>query len=239
MSAVLPSSTRSSGGAPGAARLPTSALAPARPATDGAPADSVLGAVERLAVSRERLRAAMMPARGTGAGASLLADGVGAYVTSLVERLRANPGLAVLLDAVQEWWAKHPLRTAGAMAAEASRRLAAPIAERRPLTLVFGAVLVGALLALLRPWRWLLRPAVFAGLLPAILLRVLRELPVETWILAASGFGAPSGATAGGRGAPEAGTPVAPQPRVATAATASDPAARVEAVRTQPSTVYP
>jgi hypothetical protein len=221
-------------------RLQTPSVPPARavPATDDDRPDTVVSAVERLAVSRERLRTAMMPARRTS-GATLLAGGIGTYVSGLVDRLRDNPGLAVLLDAIQEWWAKHPLHTAGVMAAEASRRLAAPVAERRPLTLVFGAVLVGALLALLRPWRWLLRPAVFAGLLPAILLRVLRELPLDTWIKAAAGFGGRPGTTAGDRTPPDAGTPFAAQATVTTAATAAAPTAQAEAMQPQPSTVYP
>jgi hypothetical protein len=240
MSAVLPSSART-GKASSPMRLQTPPVPPAgaAAASDDDPHDTLLGAVERLAVSRERLRAAMLPAPRASGGGSFLADGIGAYASGLLDRLRANPGLAVLLDAVQEWWAKHPLHTAGVMAAEASRRLAAPIAERRPLTLVFGAVLVGALLALLRPWRWLLRPAVFAGLLPAILLRVARELPVETWVKAATGFGAAPRPPAEARTPAGAGTPFAATASVAAAATVTDPAARVEAVAPQPSNVYP
>jgi hypothetical protein len=101
------------------------------------------------------------------------------------------PALTVVIEGVQDWWAQHPLRTAGVVAAEATRRIAAPIAERRPLALVFGAVLVGALLALARPWRLLLRPSVLVGLLPMIAARAIRELPIENWLQVAVDFAAP------------------------------------------------
>ncbi|HUP08026.1 MAG TPA: hypothetical protein VMU47_12780 [Caldimonas sp.] len=198
--------------------------------------DEVVSAIERLALSRERLRDAMMPRRRVRSGAPSLAEGMGSYASSLVERLRANPGIAVILDAIEEWWAKHPLHTAGVMAAEATGRLAAPIAERRPLTLVFGAVFVGALLALLRPWRWLLRPAVFAGLIPAILLRVLRELPVDTWWHAATAYSRPRDEAAAGD---SAGTSLAAQADAPSASRPAPPSPDVQPVRAEPSTVYP
>ncbi len=86
----------------------------------------------------------------------------------LAERLKDLPGAAMVIDAVQTWWAQHPLRTATLVAGEASRKFAAPLAERNPVALILGAVVVGALLAWTRPWRWILRPALFAGLLPAV-----------------------------------------------------------------------
>jgi hypothetical protein len=48
--------------------------------------------------------------------------------------------------------------------------------------LILGAVVIGALLALSRPWRWALRPAIFAGLVPAIAARIMRQLPLESWL---------------------------------------------------------
>lgn len=161
---------------------------------DAKPAERAVSAVERLALSRERLRAAMLPAPRSSAQG--LAGGLGAMTSRMVERVKEMPGAAVLLDAVEAWWAQHPLRTVAQVAAEGARRFAAPIAERKPMTLVFGAVLVGALLALLKPWRWALRPALLAGLLPAVLARALRELPLDTLFRSASSFGKTAATTA-------------------------------------------
>ena len=147
-------------------------------------------ALDRVIASRERLRLAMQ--RPAPSAAKLLGRGVSGYFSRLVERLRETPGLAVLIEAVESWWSQHPLRTAGDIAAEASRTLVAPLAQRNPLLLLGGAALVGALLALTRPWRWLLKPALLAGLLPQVLSRAIRHLPVESWLsmaAALSGMG--------------------------------------------------
>jgi hypothetical protein len=170
MSAVLPSSTNA---APAPQRSEAASTAgAAKPVT-------VVAAVERLALSREQLRTAMLPKRRTS-GKADAQGGAGAVASSLTDRLKAIPGAPVLLDAVKTWWAQHPLRMATSLAAEASRKFAGPIAERNPLALVFGAVLLGALIALTRPWRWLLRPALFAGLIPALAARAIRELPIDS-----------------------------------------------------------
>jgi len=158
------------------------------------PSDRAVSAVERLALSRERMRAAMLPPpRSAEHGIS---GGIGAMTSRLVDRIKAMPGAAVLMDAVESWWAQHPLRSVGDLAAEGARRFAAPIAERKPMTLVFGAVAVGALLALLKPWRWVLRPALLAGLVPALLVRVLREVPVDTLLRSATSFARTSASSA-------------------------------------------
>jgi hypothetical protein len=168
MSAVLPS------------RLDVAA--PRRDVANVSTEDRVTGAIERLALSRERLRSTMMPppakasARPSGAGSA------GSFAAGLTDRLKDLPGAALLLDAVRTWWAQHPLRTASMVAAEASRKFAAPLAERNPLALILGAVVVGALFALTKPWRWLLRPALFAGLVPALGARLMRQLPLESWL---------------------------------------------------------
>ena len=63
-------------------------------------------------------------------------------------------------------------------------RLIEPMARNQPLALVLGAALAGALLVLTRPWRWLVNPALVAGLLPALATRTIRELPLDTWVQA-------------------------------------------------------
>jgi hypothetical protein len=161
---------------------PTAASTASRAVTasEGQP-DRVVGAIERLALSRERLRSTMMPAERKTASHPLGA-GVGGFASGLADRIREMPGADMLLEAIRTWWQQHPLRTAALVAADASRKFAGPLAERNPLGLVLGAVVVGALLALSKPWRWLLRPALFAGLVPAIAARVMRQLPIESWL---------------------------------------------------------
>ncbi len=156
-----------------------SAVLPSSPSVDGA--------VERLAVSRQRLREALLPPPPKAHGHPL-GEGLGALATDLVNRAKAIPGAQLLLEALHDWWAQHPLRTAGILAAAAARKLAGPLAERSPLTLVLGAALVGALFALSRPSRWLLRPALIAGLAPALAARVIRELPIDAWLTMFSSF---------------------------------------------------
>ena len=157
------------------------APAPDRPVASMSGQDRVAGAIERLALSRERLRERMMPApQDATPHASTRVSG--SFASGLTDRLKDLPGAHMLLDALAAWWASHPLRTASLVAAEASRKFAAPLAERNPLALILGAVVIGALLALSRPWRWALRPAIFAGLLPAIGARIMRQLPLESWL---------------------------------------------------------
>ena len=145
--------------------------------------DRVVGAIERLALSRERLRSTMMPAPPkSSAHASGFGSADGSLTANLAERLKELPGAAMVIDAVQTWWSHHPLRTATLVAGEASRKFAAPLAERNPFALILGAVVAGALVAWTRPWRWILRPALFAGLLPAVASRFMRQLPLESWL---------------------------------------------------------
>jgi hypothetical protein len=122
--------------------------------------------VERLARSREQLRHAL-------AGTSAMADEPGPRPAWWHE-LRALPGTGILADAVQQWWARHPLRATTLVAVNAAQAVVQPLARSHPLTLVTGAFVVGALLAWRRPWGWILKPALFAGLVPQLLIASLK-----------------------------------------------------------------
>ncbi len=159
-----------------------------------------LTASERLAASREQLRLAMLPSRpvsrrlrsGASADGRTPADAEdvpGAPSPSEAAadldwraRLLGVPGVALLIDVVETWWARHPMRTAAIVAGEASTALVRPMAQRNPFRLVLVAFVVGAILSKARPWRWMLRRTLFAGLLPQIALRIATELPVQKWL---------------------------------------------------------
>ena len=68
-------------------------------------------------------------------------------------------------DVLTAWWSKQPLRMDMTMAMEVAKLLVQPVARRHPYTLVLGAAAVGGLLVLVRPWRWVSRSALMAGLL--------------------------------------------------------------------------
>lgn len=135
-----------------------------------------MNAVERLEVSRARLRIAMLPP--TALPSHAPATGALAWL----ERLKHQPTVAIVIDTLQSWWSRHPLRAAVHVASEAGNAVARPIAQHNPIALVLVAGVAGAVLAWSRPWRWALKPALFAGLMPQLISRVVANLPLESWL---------------------------------------------------------
>ena len=116
------------------------------------------------------------------------------------------PGAALVLESIQHWWAEHPLHAAGAIAEEASRRYVAPIARKNPVAVVIGGAVFGALFVASKPWRWLLRPALFVGLVPQIAAHALKRMPLDSWLQMLA-------AVSGKRAAAPAKEPAAAPPR--------------------------
>ena len=131
----------------------------------------LLTATERLEKSRERLRQTMLAdANPASQGASPR----GSFSNfAWFKALKSTPGARILLDAVGAWWSYHPLRRNGLMAADVAKTFVTPLAQRNPVALIAGAVVLGGLFAWSRPWRWLLKPALFAGLVPQLISKVM------------------------------------------------------------------
>lgn len=141
-----------------------------------------LTACDRLILSRERLRQAIKEASSPpGDGIN---HGAGGWSAPLLDHLKSLPGANVVIEAVRTWWMKHPLRVPSLAVADASNAVIQPMAQRYPLGLILGAAFMGGLLAWSRPWRWILRPALLAGLLPQLLHGAMAQVPVQSWLVA-------------------------------------------------------
>jgi hypothetical protein len=128
---------------------------------------------DRLALSRERLRQAM---QGPAAAASAQPGSpANKPAPGWLADLKSIPAVAIVIDALTRWWARHPLHVAAVVAADTATAVARPMAQRHPWRLVLGAALVGGVIVWSRPWRWGLRPALFAGLLPQLLRTALEQ----------------------------------------------------------------
>ncbi len=142
---------------------------------------------QRLDLSRERLRLAMhckeRPAR-RDSPASSQPESRSSSTVDWLDSLRALPGAGIVIDAVSQWWQRSPLRLASLVAGDATRTVVRPLAQRHPLGLLVGAVFVGGLFAWSRPWRWMIKPALFAGLLPQIVSSAVAQVPLQAWVTA-------------------------------------------------------
>lgn len=139
---------------------------------------------DRLAESRGRLRQAMEiiakpPQRASSGGSSSL---FGATGTAWLDSLKSVPGINIIVDAVNSWWMRHPLRLASGVASDAASAALRPLAQKNPVALVLGALVFGAFVAWTRPWRWIARPALLAGLFPQVLSKVIAHAPVSSWM---------------------------------------------------------
>lgn len=140
-------------------------------------------ALERLESSRSRLREAMLPAPAKPSTSGATPPGSGAWLN----RLKQFPAVSVVVDGFNAWWQNHPMRPIGKVAVQASDAVARPFARDHPIALVLIAAVVGAAFMRTRPWRWALRPALLAGLVPQVASRLAKHLPIESWV---SMFGA-------------------------------------------------
>lgn len=135
---------------------------------------------ERLALSRERLRNAML--RPPAQAGQQFATGTPSGGVNVFDLLKlAMPGAAVVIDALAQWWAGHSGQSANQLAGQVANEVLRPLAKRHPIALVAGAATLGALLIWSRPWRWALRPQLLSTLGPVLLSSVLASGVLQAW----------------------------------------------------------
>ena len=130
-------------------------------------------ACERLTQSRNGMRLAMaplVPGSAVPDHAALRAS----WWQRSVDRFASTSAGSVIVPAARLWWSRQPMRPAIALTGGAARMALQRLAQTHPIKLLGAALLCGAVVAWSRPWRWaVMPPAVFAGLLPQLLLTTL------------------------------------------------------------------
>lgn len=91
-----------------------------------------------------------------------------AWLGLLVDSLSDVPVASMVVRHLRRWWSRHPLKATAAFATAAGRDLLGPAAARHPWLLLGGAVLAGAAVTRLRPWRWVSGSAIMTMLVPPI-----------------------------------------------------------------------
>jgi hypothetical protein len=121
---------------------------------------------ERLAASRESIRAALVKASAPPDPNAAQAPQEPGWLGTLGDALSDLPAAAIAVRWLRRWWAGHPWRTTFEFARDAGQELAGPLAKKHPWWLLAGALIGGMLLTRAKPWRWISGGALLAGLLP-------------------------------------------------------------------------
>lgn len=151
------------------------------PAVDSSKAPS--SALGRLATSRRHLRDAFLEIAHPPKPPPLFGGSVADIGTKLLARARSVPGIALAIDSAESWWQSHPMHTVSTAAqAQVSGPLLAPVAQRRPKSLLLAAFGIGAALVLARPWRMLLRPASLVGVVSQIVSQAAKGTSSKSWL---------------------------------------------------------
>jgi len=158
--------------------LPDTAQIRADSASTPQRAQAALPATDRLSINRERIRRFL---HGPEPGKSDSPDAPDAPRRWL-DALRDHPIAGTIVDTVCDWWIHHPLSGVTRMAGSAARSAVQPLADRYPLALVGAALVTGAVLVWTRPWRWILRPALLAGIATKLAARALSRMPAASMI---------------------------------------------------------
>ncbi len=142
---------------------------------DAGPVD----AVTRLEMSRQRLRRHLIELNGHPDEP----DAGPPRPNALLDSLRSIPLVGMVLDTVSSWWKQHPLRVVATLVVASAASAARPVTQRHPTVTLFAALAIGALVMWARPWRFvLLRRAIYAGLLPQLVSKVIGFIPTDGWM---------------------------------------------------------
>lgn len=139
-----------------------------------------LTASDRLALSRERLRQSLRDSSASKAPST--EQRMNGATAPWLAGLKSIPGASVVIETLSRWWSQQPLRTTGEALADTARAVLQPLAQRNPMGLVLGAAAVGGLLVWIRPWRWVPKTVLLAGLLPQLLSTAVAHLPSTPWM---------------------------------------------------------
>ena len=145
----------------------------------GGTLNAVTSASERLADSRQRLRIALLQSVSGNRVSDMLPSGSS---PQWVEQLKGMPVIGSAVRSLDAWWAQTPLNAASTTVFYSANTVARPIAARHPFYVVMVAALAGAVLARSRPWRWILKPALFAGLAMRLSSNLVTRVPLQSWI---------------------------------------------------------
>lgn len=141
---------------------------------------TVLGATERLKLSRRLLREHMQALNAPTRDASATDH---SSPSGWLAALAAIPVLGPTIQSVSAWWAQHPLRVVADLFTSSTTSTAKPMSQTRPWTVLLLAVAAGGLLVWARPWRYaLLRRAVYTSLLPQLVSGLMSRLPIPAWL---------------------------------------------------------
>ncbi len=137
----------------------------------GAPdANAGVSARERLAQSRQRMSFWLSDEQRDSNSAATTDDPNGSPRPHDAVK---NPVAAIAIDVMTEWWSQHPLHASASLAGAAARGAIVPLVRRHPAAVLGVAALAGAVVVRSRAWRWLLRPALVAGVASQIASRLL------------------------------------------------------------------
>lgn len=82
----------------------------------------------------------------------------------------------IVREVIGDWWAEHPLHASATLAFKASRTAIVPLVRQHPVAVLGSAAVVGAVIIWARPWRWLLRPALVAGVASQLAARTIARM---------------------------------------------------------------
>jgi len=164
------------------------AQVPAATDTEEALEATLPSPAERLQRSRERIAQWMINADGRTLARRRAAAAIGEDGWSWLGSLRSNPVVQLLTESISSWWANHPLHAYTSLADGIARDAVAPLARRHPRTMVAGAVVVGALIVWSKPWRWLIKPALFTGIVSQLVSHVVAQVPIDSILSTITSF---------------------------------------------------